>query len=390
MMSTEQQSAEPIIEIVNLSKVFKDFWGRPKAKAVNEISFTVHRGEVFGLLGPNGSGKSTTIKMILGLLYPTGGGIRVCGSMPTDFRVKRKIGYLPEESYMYNYLTAEEILMYFGSFFNLSKEECYRRTQQLLEMVGLKHAAHRRVGEYSKGMLRRIGLAQALINDPELVILDEPTAGLDPIGCHEIKEIIKVLAKRGKTVVLCSHLLSDVEDVCDKAVIMYGGKIKASGKLEELLQTPQDVQINVGELKERDLHDLQVWLTERGYGETTRVSAAKTRLEDYFLQIVGKAKQGQNETAGAQQGGEVAEYLKSDTSESINQRLATLLSAEESGTQQTDSQEETPEIKIDVGALEKLSKVHSGTETIAKEAETSAEEERRKSNEKLEKLLSGK
>lgn len=390
-MSMEQQGAEPIIEIVNLSKTFKDFWGRPKAKAVNEISFTVHRGEVFGLLGPNGSGKSTTIKMILGLLYPTGGGIRVCGSLPTDFRVKRKIGYLPEESYMYNYLTAEEILMYFGSFFNLSKEECARRTQQLLEMVGLKHAAHRRVGEYSKGMLRRIGLAQALINDPELVILDEPTAGLDPIGCHEIKEIIKVLAKRGKTVVLCSHLLSDVEDVCDKAVIMYGGKIKAAGKLDELLQTPQEVQINIEALKEGDLQDLQAWFAERGYGDGCHFSAPKTRLEDFFLQIVGKAKQGQSETAGAQQGGEVADYLKSESADNVNQRLATLLASDEQDKSQQDASPiKEAEMKIDVGALEKLSQVAAEATDLPKEAETTAEEERRKSNEKLEKLLSGK
>ena len=173
------------------------------------------------MLGPNGSGKSTTIKMLLGLLYPTRGHIEVFGHSPRHVATKSRIGYLPEESYLYRYLNSQETLDFFGNLFNLNSVERRKRADQLIEMVGLNNARNRQVGEFSKGMQRRIGLAQALINDPDLVILDEPTAGLDPIGCREIKDLIVALAKRGKTVILSSHLLSDVEDVCDRVVICY-------------------------------------------------------------------------------------------------------------------------------------------------------------------------
>ena len=201
------QPRENVISVKGLTKVFKDFWGRPKAKAVNNVNFEVRRGEVFGLLGPNGSGKSTTIKMLLGLLYPTKGHIEVFGHSPRHVASKSRIGYLPEESYLYKYLNSGETLDFFGNLFNLNKLERKKRTEQLIDMVGLKNATSRQVGEFSKGMQRRIGLAQALINDPDLVILDEPPSGLDPIGCREIKDLIKALAKRGKTVILSSHLL---------------------------------------------------------------------------------------------------------------------------------------------------------------------------------------
>jgi ABC-2 type transport system ATP-binding protein len=176
------QSAETIIAVRGLTKIFKDFWGRPKARAVDGVDFEVRRGEVFGLLGPNGSGKSTTIKMLLGLLHPTKGVIEVFGRSPRDVKTKARIGYLPEESYLYRYLDSRETLDFFGNLFTLSKDERVKRSEQLLDMVGLTGARTRAVGEYSKGMQRRIGIAQALINDPDLVILDEPTAGLDPIG----------------------------------------------------------------------------------------------------------------------------------------------------------------------------------------------------------------
>jgi len=204
------QSPETVIAVRGLTKVFKDFWGRPKARAVDGVDFEVRRGEVFGLLGPNGSGKSTTIKMLLGLLHPTKGVIEVFGQSPRDVKTKARIGYLPEESYLYRYLDARETLDFFGNLFTLPREERQRRSAQLLDMVGLTGARTRAVGEYSKGMQRRIGLAQALINDPDLVILDEPTAGLDPIGCREVKDLIVAMARRGKTVILSSHLLSDV------------------------------------------------------------------------------------------------------------------------------------------------------------------------------------
>src|SRR6201989_2429415 len=237
------KSDEVVVSVRGLTKVFKDFWGRPKARAVDNVSFEVKRGEVFGLLGPNGSGKSTTVKMLLGLLYPTRGHIEVFGHSPRHVATKSRIGYLPEESYLYRYLNSHETLDFFGNLFRLPSGERDKRAEQLLEMVGLSQTRTRAVGEFSKGMQRRIGLAQALINDPQLVILDEPTAGLDPIGCREVKDLILALARRGKTVILSSHLLSDVEDVCDRVVIYYGGKIQAFGTLKELLATPDAIRI---------------------------------------------------------------------------------------------------------------------------------------------------
>ena len=230
-----QKSAEVVVSVRGLTKVFKDFWNRPKARAVDNVDFEVRRGEVFGLLGPNGSGKSTTVKLLLGLLNPTKGHIEVFGHSPRHVQTKSRIGYLPEESYLYRYLNSRETLDFFGNLFQLSKGERDNRAEQLLEMVGLSQTQTRAVGEFSKGMQRRIGLAQALINDPDLVILDEPTSGLDPIGCREVKDLIVALARRGKTVILSSHLLADVEDVCDRVVIYYGGKIQAAGTLKELL-----------------------------------------------------------------------------------------------------------------------------------------------------------
>src|SRR6516165_6054329 len=238
-----ESNGEVIVSVRGLTKVFKDFWGRPKARAVDDVDFEVRRGEVFGLLGPNGSGKSTTVKLLLGLLYPTKGHIEVFGHSPRHVATKSLIGYLPEESYLYRYLNSHETLDFFGNLFQLPKGDRDNRTEQLLEMVGLSQTQTRAVGEFSKGMQRRIGLAQALINDPDLVLLDEPTSGLDPIGCREVKDLILALARRGKTVILSSHLLSDVEDVCDRVVIYYGGRIQAMGTLKELLATPDVVRI---------------------------------------------------------------------------------------------------------------------------------------------------
>src|SRR5438046_8194381 len=210
-LHTPRSNGEIVVSVRGLTKVFKDFWGRPKARAVDNVDFEVRRGEVFGLLGPNGSGKSTTVKLLLGLLYPTKGHIEVFGHSSRHVATKSRIGYLPEESYLYRYLNSHETLDFFGNLFRLPRGDRDNRAEQLLEMVGLSQTRTRAVGEFSKGMQRRIGLAQALINDPDLVILDEPTSGLDPIACRELKDLILALAARGKTVILSSHLLSDVE-----------------------------------------------------------------------------------------------------------------------------------------------------------------------------------
>ncbi len=322
-----QTQGEIIVSVRGLTKIFKDFWGRPKARAVDNVDFEVRRGEVFGLLGPNGSGKSTTVKLILGLLHPTKGHIQVFGHSPHHVATKSRIGYLPEESYLYRYLNSRETLQFFGNLFELSKEDRHKRSEQLLEMVGLSQAHLRAVGEFSKGMQRRIGLAQALINDPDLVILDEPTSGLDPIGCREVKDLILALARRGKTVILSSHLLSDVEDVCDRVVIYYGGKIQAHGPLKELLATPDAIRITTPALPRATMERVLELIRKDVAEAKVQVDTPRQNLESYFLEIVHRARRAAAETSGATSGARVAAYLRGDAEqkpagEKILERLA--------------------------------------------------------------------
>lgn len=298
-----------IINSIGLGKTFKDFWGRPKARAVDDVDFDVYEGEVLGFLGPNGSGKSTTVKMLLGLLYPTEGSLKVFGQDPRDVETKKRIGYLPEETYLYKYLTAEETLHFFGSLFNLSTEERKHRTEQLLDMVGLANSKDRQVGEFSKGMQRRIGLAQAMINDPDLLILDEPTSGLDPLGCREVKDLIKLLKSRGKTVFITSHLLSDVEDICDRVIILYGGKTRASGTLRELLTISNSHQITTPELKPEVMEKILKMLRSSIKNEKIEIDKPHMSLEEFFLDVVNKARSESAETSGVNESGKLADYL---------------------------------------------------------------------------------
>jgi len=305
-------SAETVVSVRGLTKVFKDFWGRPKARAVDNVDFDVRRGEVFGLLGPNGSGKSTTVKLLLGLLHPTKGHIEVFGHSPKHVATKSRIGYLPEESYLYRYLNSRETLGFFGNLFELPKAERAKRADQLLEMVGLTQAQNRAVGEFSKGMQRRIGLAQALINDPDLVILDEPTSGLDPIGCREVKDLILALARRGKTVILSSHLLADVEDVCDRVVIYYGGRVHAMGTLKELLATPDSIRITTPALPRETMAKVLEIIRRDVAEDKVRIDTPTQNLESYFLEVVRNARQAAAETSGAMSGARVAAYLRGE------------------------------------------------------------------------------
>jgi len=318
---------ETIVAVRGLTKIFKDFWGRPKARAVDGVDFEVKRGEVFGLLGPNGSGKSTTVKLLLGLLHPTKGHIEVFGRSPRHVATKSRIGYLPEESYLYRYLNSRETLDFFGNLFELSKSDRNNRAEQLLEMVGLNQARLRAVGEFSKGMQRRIGLAQALINDPDLVILDEPTSGLDPIGCREVKDLIVALARRGKTVILSSHLLADVEDVCDRVVIYYGGKVQAMGTLRELLATPDAIRITTPALPRETLERVLEIVRKGVAQDKVHIDTPTQNLESYFLDVVRKARTAAAETSGATSGARVAAYLRGDVqgeaaTDKILERLA--------------------------------------------------------------------
>ena len=316
--------SENVIVVRGLTKVFKDFWNRPKARAVDNVSFEVKRGEVFGLLGPNGSGKSTTVKMLLGLLFPTKGHIEVFGHSPRHVATKSRIGYLPEESYLYRYLDSDETLDFFGNLFDIPPAERKQRNEQLLDMVGLSKARRRQVGEFSKGMQRRIGLAQALINDPDLVILDEPTAGLDPLGCREVKDLILALARRGKTVILSSHLLSDVEDVCDRVVIYYGGKIQAMGTLKELLATPDALRITTPLLPRATIEKVLEVIRKDVAEDKVRIDTPTQNLENYFLNVVNKARALEAETSGAISGNRVAEYLRAGEGTGATQQARVL------------------------------------------------------------------
>lgn len=299
---------ELVVKCVGLTKTFRDFWMRSRVKAVDHIDLEVRRGEVFGLLGPNGSGKSTTIKMILGLLHPTAGRIAVFNHLPRDVATKRKIGYLPEESYLYPFLDARETLDYYGRLFHQNRSQRRRRTEMLLEMVGLDRVVRRPVGEYSKGMQRRIGLAQALINDPEFLILDEPTSGMDPIGTRQIKDLIVQLAQRGKTILLCTHLLADVEDVCDRVAVMFGGKVRKQGTVDELLIQSGVSTLEVASLSSEDVQAVEQALEARGK-HIERVDHPRQKLEDLFLQIVHDAQREGAATSGARAGGPIASFL---------------------------------------------------------------------------------
>ena len=311
-VSVPQATGRPVIACQRLSKVFKDFWMRDRARAVDGIDFVVNEREVFGLLGPNGSGKSTTIKLILGLLKPSAGRVAVFGKPPTDVATKKRVGYLPEESYLYPFLNARETLDYYGKLFGLDYKVRQRRIDELLDMVGLTHAQHRQVREYSKGMQRRIGIAQALINDPDLLILDEPTTGLDPIGTRQVKDLILDLGRRGKSIVLSSHLLADVEDVVDRMVILYGGKIRGEGTCEELLASTERTTIEADALDEATLAEIDEVIRRRSGGvkSVRKVAAPRQKLEELFLGIVERARTERTATSGAMEGGATAAFLR--------------------------------------------------------------------------------
>ncbi|MGL4512007.1 MAG: ABC transporter ATP-binding protein [Lacipirellulaceae bacterium] len=276
---------EAVIETRALSKVYRDFWGRTKVRALKALDLEVNRGEIFGLLGPNGSGKTTTIKLLLGLLFPTDGQALVLGKEATDVSKNERIGYLPEESYLYRFLNAEETLDFYGRLFDITPEVRKQRVNDLIKLVKLERARKRQLREYSKGMTRRIGLAQALINDPELILLDEPTSGLDPIGTREMKDMILQLRDQGKTIVMCSHLLADVQDVCDRIAILHQGELKELGRVDTLLKVADVTQVRARNLSDACQDEIRQVIA-RHNGELLELNNPTTTLEDLFLSIV--------------------------------------------------------------------------------------------------------
>jgi len=278
-------SEDIVVQTRALSKVYRDFWGRQKVRALKGLDLEIRKGEVFGLLGPNGSGKTTTIKLVLGLLFASEGEALVFGKNATDVAKNQRIGYLPEESYLYRFLNAEETLDFYARLFNMPREVRRERVDSLIKLVGLDKARKRQLNEYSKGMTRRIGLAQALINDPELILLDEPTSGLDPIGTREMKDMILRLKGEGKTVVMCSHLLADVQDVCDRIAILHQGELKELGRVDSLLTVADVTQIRARGLSEDCKKEIRE-LIGRHQGEMLEMANPSTTLEDLFLSIV--------------------------------------------------------------------------------------------------------
>ena len=283
--AVRREHGEVIVEARNLAKTYRDFWGRSKKVALKPLDLEIRRGEIFGLLGPNGSGKTTTMKLLLGLIFPTSGEAFVFGKDATDVSKNERIGYLPEESYLYKFLDAEETLDFYGRLFDMPPDERKRRAAALIKRVGLERDRKRQLREYSKGMTRRIGVAQALINDPELVILDEPTSGLDPIGTREMKDLIIELREKGKTVIMSSHLLADVEDVCDRIAVLHQGELKELGRVDDLLRVTDVTQIRAKGLSAAATEEIREVLRRHG-GEDVEIGNPRTTLEDLFLDVV--------------------------------------------------------------------------------------------------------
>jgi ABC-2 type transport system ATP-binding protein len=291
------------LETRGLTKIYPGFWKNQGVTALQNLNLTVQRGEIFGLLGPNGSGKTTTIKLLLGLINATSGTAEVLGKPAGDQITRRSLGYLPEETYLYRFLNARQTLDFYARLFNMNRAQRNRAVDFYLDFVGLDPAVRkRRIGTYSKGQARRVGLAQALLNDPELVILDEPTSGLDPLGTLEMKELIKGLKKAGKTVLLSSHQLADVEDVCDRICILYRGKIEVEGTVESLL-VEKDVYRIEGRNVPVDVQAKMRALLEEAGVTDIKPGVQRSRLEDVFKRMVKEKRDAERGTAPTNPGG---------------------------------------------------------------------------------------
>ena len=273
----------PAVEVKNLVKDFKGAFGVKNVRAVNDVSLQIAPGEVYGLIGPNGSGKSTTMKAVLGLVAPTSGATAIFGRNSLKVDSRNEVGFLPENPYFYKHLTAAETVRFYGKLCGMRGRKLKERIGELLELVGLKDARDRRLRGFSKGMLQRIGLAQAMVQDPRLLVLDEPTAGVDPTGSRQIRDLILELKNRGITVFLCSHLLEQVQQVCDRVGIIHQGVLVNEGRLDELISVENRTEIILENASENLLDQIRALVDVTHQAEVVSEGNARTTLEDLFL-----------------------------------------------------------------------------------------------------------
>jgi len=282
---------EAAVSVEGLTKVFPIPFHKQSIVAVRELNLEVEPGEVYGLLGPNGSGKSTTLKIILGLVSPTRGRTQIFGRDSSEVATHESVGFLPESPYFYKFLTGEETLSFFGKLCGLNGPPLKQRIEELLELVGLTNARKQQLSTYSKGMLQRIGLAQALINEPKLVVLDEPTAGVDPAGSRDIRNLIVNLKDRGVTVLLSSHLLEHVEEVCDRIGILFKGALVREGPLEELIEIEDRTEVVLQNASGKLLKEIEK-LANKSKAKVIERRTSKTTLERLFLNATSENEPG--------------------------------------------------------------------------------------------------
>lgn len=287
----EPATSPPAVTVENLTKVFKAGLGKQAFVAVRDLSLTVQPGEVYGLIGPNGSGKSTTMKAILGLLSPTQGKTTIFGKSSTEVESRRDVGFLPENPYFYKHLNGMETLLFYGRLCSMSGRDLKDKAREMLALTGLEDAADRRVSGYSKGMLQRLGLAQALLHQPRLIVLDEPTAGVDPAGSRKIRDLIMGFKERGITVLVTSHLLEQMQEVCDRVGIMAHGKMMREGRVEDLIAVENETELVLADASPALLTEIKALIESRGAGaKLVRAGHPRTTLERLFLEATEETK----------------------------------------------------------------------------------------------------
>jgi ABC-2 type transport system ATP-binding protein len=274
-----------VVRTVDLTKIYRTFWGKTHVRALNKVNLEVYEGEILALLGPNGSGKTTTMKLLLGIMFPTDGRVELFGKSPRNVEIKKDVGFMPEESYLYRFLNADETLRFYANLMGLDRKTANRRIDEVLDVVGLTEARKRRTREYSKGMSRRIGMAQVLLKDPKLVVLDEPTIGLDPMGAREMKDVVLELKRQGKTVILSSHLLADVQDICDRIAILHRGNLIKTDDVDNLLTVADMWEFVARNVGDESRQKIRRAIEDTG-GEVVEIRHPRESLESLFLKTI--------------------------------------------------------------------------------------------------------